>query len=105
VQFTGRTVPVTGDAAEVCPVTGTGVLVKNTGPVTVLLGGPDLDGSEGNSRGFPLEPGESQSVTGAAAKESALVPAPSGDLRPASLHARTVPGAAGDGRVSWLAAG
>jgi hypothetical protein len=88
------------DVTEICAVSENGVRIRNTGDVTVYIGGPDV-GNEGDTQGYPVEPGGSEDFTGAKAKESPIVPAPEGDMDPAVLYGRTAPGS-GAGRVSFI---
>ena len=88
-------------AVPVCPVGPDGVKVRNLNEeIRVFLGGPDV-GTEGDAAGFPLEPGEVQDLAAPAPKESAIVPAPPGDLTMNVLYARTAYGTA---KVSWISA-
>ena len=87
------------DATEICAVPENGVRVRNTGDVTIYVGGPDV-GTEGDRQGYPLDPGGSEDFAGAKAKESPVVPAPEGDMDPARLYARCAAGQSG--RVSFI---
>jgi hypothetical protein len=92
--FTSGTREVGEDATEICGVPAGGVRVRNLGDVTVYVGGPDV-GSEGDTQGFPVDPGTSEDFAGASPKESPVVPAPEGDTDPPVLYARTAPGQCG----------
>lgn len=87
------------DVTEICVVTENGVRVRNTGDVTVYVGGPGVE-AEGQGQGYPIEPGASEDFTGAKPKESPIVPAPEGDMDPAKLYGRTAPGQSG--KVSFI---
>lgn len=100
MPFLSGTVDVGEEPAPVCGVPVTGVQVKNTGSVTVYFGGSDVT-AEGAGQGYPVDPGTSENFTGAAAKETPVVPAPDGDMDPAVLYGRTAPGT-GTSRVSFI---
>lgn len=87
------------DAVPVCPVPQAGVRVRNLGGSRIYLGGPDVDSSAGT--GYPVDPGASEDIPGATAKETPVVPAPEGDMEPPVLWARAEPGAEG-GKLSWI---
>jgi hypothetical protein len=95
--FTSGTRDIGEDATEICAVPEAGVRVRNTGDVTVYVGGPDVQAGD---NGYPLEPGQAEDFAGAKAKESPVVPAPEGDLDPAKLYGRVAQG--GAGKVSFI---
>lgn len=97
--FTSGTRDVGEDATEICSVPENGVRIRNTGDVTVYVGGPDV-GNEGDSQGFPVEPGGSEDFPGTKARESPIVPAPEGDMDAPVLYARCAAGQSG--KVSFL---
>lgn len=92
--FTSGTREVGGNATAICGVPDTGVRLRNTGDVTVWIGGPDVT-ADGDNQGYPVEPGTSEKFDGAKAKESPVVPAPPGDMDPAVLYGVTAAGSTG----------
>lgn len=84
---------------EICVVTENGVRIRNTGDVTVYVGGPDV-AADGDGQGYPLDPGQAEDFTGAKPKETAIVPAPEGDMDPARLYGRCAAGQSG--KVSFI---
>jgi hypothetical protein len=98
VDFRSGTVQAGPDKAEpLCPVPESGVTVKNHGSRRAWLGGPGV--ADGN--GYPLDPGDSESIPGTEVREAPVVPAPSGHGLPV-LYARSAPGD-GPVEVSWIA--
>lgn len=97
--FTSGTREVGEDATEICAVPERGVRLRNTGDAPVYVGGPDV-AAEGDGQGFPVEPGASEDIPGAKAKESPVVPAPEGDMDPAVLYGRCAPGQSG--KISFI---
>lgn len=87
------------EATAICGVTENGVRVRNTGDVTVWVGGADV-AADGDGQGYPLEPGEAEDFTGVKAKESPVVPAPEGDMDPAVLYGAVAQGSTG--KVSFI---
>jgi hypothetical protein len=96
--YASGTVEVGEDLIPVCSVPETGVRVRNKGGTTVYLGGEDLTG---DGAGFPVEPGDSELIQGVKPKETAVVPAPAGDMNFAVLYARTAPGT-GIAQVAYI---
>lgn len=103
MAFSSGTADVGEDPVPLCGVSNAGARVRNRGGVLVYLGGPDV-GYEGPGEGYPLEPGTSELFYGGIPKETAIVPAPPGDLDPETLYARTAPGT-GIAKVSWIGTG
>lgn len=88
------TVVVGAEVTAVCAVPESGIRVRNTGSARVFLGGPDV-GTDGDEAGYPLDPGDSETLAGVKPRETPVVPAPEGDLDPAVLHACCEKGTAG----------
>jgi hypothetical protein len=99
VGYASGTREVGGEATAICAVPENGVRVRNTGDVTVWVGGQGV-AADGEAQGYPLEPGEAEDFAGAKAKESPVVPAPEGDMDPAVLYGIAAPGSTG--RVSYI---
>ena len=100
--FTSGTVEVGEDeAVALCGVPLSGVRVRNLGAVRVYLGGPDVTG-DGDSAGFPVDAGGSETFPGTTPKEAPVVPAPPGDMAAPVLYARTAKGS-GITKVSFIA--
>jgi hypothetical protein len=99
MAFTSGTADVGEDPVPLCSVSETGVRIRNNGGARVHLGGPDVTES-----GYPLNPGEAETFTGAQHRPSGIVPAPPGDAADDVLYARTAPGD-GPAQVSWISSG
>jgi hypothetical protein len=99
VGFTSGTADAGEDAVRLCSVPETGVRIRNLGPATVYVGGPDVT----PETGFPLDPAPApaQLIEGAAARETPVVPAPPDDMADAALYGCTAAGA-GAVRVAWI---
>lgn len=96
MPFSSGTAEVGENPAPLCSAGNAGVRVKNLGTIRAYLGGRDV-----TADGYPLDPGEPEMFYGSTAKETAVVPAPPGDLDPEVLYACTAPGT-GMTRVSWI---
>jgi hypothetical protein len=103
MAFSSGTADVGETPVPLCPVSETGAVIRNGGDVRVYLGGPDV-GNDGTADGYPLEPGEAETFTGAQHRPSGVVPAPPGDADDDVLYARTAPGD-GPVPVSWISSG
>lgn len=97
MPFTSGTAEVGDSPVALCPVGENGVRVRNRGGVVVYLGGAGV-----TADGYPLDPGETADFYGAKKSNSALIPAPPGDMDPDVLYARSDGGKTS--RVSWIGA-
>lgn len=100
MAYASGTADVGEDAAPVCAVPPGGVRIRNRGDVTVYVGDKNVQ-ADGDSAGYPVEPGTSEDFPGIERKETPVVPAPASDTAGQVLYARTAPGS-GAGKIAYI---